>query len=111
MTTIPNMRCLPGGLQSWFDRETFDIHVPLSQEDLRQAHVSAGLEVIASGYLMFCNFSALAGPKSTLGQCLHKAFVAVSVGTWLLERLKLAPKPNGLTSPYVYCVARRPVGN
>ncbi len=110
ITVILNMNGLVGWLQKTLGREVFDVHVPLSREELRRAHEVAGLEVLNCGYFCFLNFGVLnlnQIRRSLLGLWASRALNGISAATWLLERFGLRLAANRVTSPYVVCVSTK----
>src|SRR5262249_30654761 len=93
ITTIPNMVGAIGFVQKLVNRPVFDIHVPLSHEDLMAAHAAAGLNIRASGYFLPTHFGVnnLSGLPRSAGWFLKKmilsGLIGVSVSVWALERI------------------------
>lgn len=52
VTEIPNLSSSLGFLQKTFNKEVYDIHVPLDKEELKKAHENAGLSVFLSRYVV-----------------------------------------------------------
>lgn len=52
VTEIPNLSSTLGFLQKTFNKEVYDIHVPLDLNELRTAHEKAGLDVFFSKYVV-----------------------------------------------------------
>lgn len=109
ITIVPNMRGLIGALQKLADPETYEIHVPLSANDLAQAHRDSGFDVIESGYLMTANFSVVnfAGSHWFASHAGPRLASWASKLVWLAERFVMPELPNGLTSPYAFVLARK----
>jgi SAM-dependent methyltransferase len=106
LKVVPNMNGLPGFLQKRLGRKIYDLHVPLSREDLNVAAKTAKLEVVESGYLMFSHFGVLNLGPDPLNRLLSMGLIALSVLTWVLEKIGLRFPENRWTSPFVYLVAR-----
>jgi cyclopropane fatty-acyl-phospholipid synthase-like methyltransferase len=110
LTVVPNLQYLPGVLMKVLNRAVYDVHVPLSSGDLKNAHGQCGLEVLDCRHLGLINLSALnlSGKegKCWCGPTLH-LFSWISKAVWIMERLGLRTHPNSVTSPYIVCVARR----
>jgi SAM-dependent methyltransferase len=110
ITLIPNLCGAPGWLQRRIDRGVYDIHVPLTEHDLAEAHRRAGLVPLDCRYLLSANWSMVAysrlkrwrleGPALRVASAASKLF-------WVMERGGLGLPPNRLTSPYVVCHAVR----
>lgn len=117
ITIVPNMRGVNGWIQKHINRPIFDIHVPLTDQDLRRAHQSAGLNVMQSRYFLPMNFGILNlnGLKSSgVIYFLKRVFLAVLVRlgfiSWFID-MKLIHLPSSRTfSPLVVCVAEKPTG-
>ena len=115
-TSVPNLRGAMGLVQRALDRATYDIHVPLSAVNVRQAHENAGLHVIECDYFLSTNFGVLnvnaIRPYSMewlIKRLITNALTGVSVVAWWIERL-VGNLPTGQTfSPYVNCVAVKPL--
>lgn len=115
ITTAPNMAGLTGLAQKFFNRNVYDKHVSLSVASLSAAHAKSGLEVLEEGYLEFMNFGVInaggttsAGLSRSMRISIHKALLGVTLGAWALETLFGPWRGNPFSSPYVYCIARRP---
>ncbi|HEY1723436.1 MAG TPA: class I SAM-dependent methyltransferase [Magnetospirillaceae bacterium] len=110
ISTIPNMRGIPGCLQRRLDRRLFDIHVPLDRDQFAEAHRRAGLTVLRSSYVMTLNFYVLqySAESSWIGLTLRALRTAIMRSVWWSERTFAWSYPNRLTSPYVLCAARLP---
>lgn len=112
-TNVPNMTNLMGLLQRLFDKKIYDIHNPISKEDIKKAHEDAGLNVVDCDYFFSSNFLVLninSIKKNTFEWWSKKIFLnvlaAVSVLVWSIEKtLKLNIKPSAFFSPYINCVA------
>ncbi|GAB6126964.1 class I SAM-dependent methyltransferase [Humidesulfovibrio idahonensis] len=111
LTLAPNMRGLTGLLQRVADKRTFDLHVPLTPEDLARAHRESGLKPLAWGHLGTLNLGVVNLSRWASRPVGHRLLTWLlagsSMGVWLLERLCKDELPNGLTSPVAYCVARK----
>jgi len=115
LTSIPNLKGLPGRLVKALNRPVYDIHVPLDAEALAQAHRQAGLTVIACDNFMSSNFGVcnLDGIPTRSAEWLAKKsvlalLVRLSRLAWFVEERRGEEfKANPLTSPYINCVARK----
>ena len=113
LTTIPNMRGLPGLLQRLLDSEIFELHVPLACSELRQAHAACGLEVIDAGYILpvhlgVCNLGRHGASFGWRTPLFYALVVASTVIQWA-GRVVPLPRSEAM-SPYVYVLARKPPG-
>lgn len=113
-TLVPNMSGLMGTIQRRVNRPAYDIHVPLTREQLRAAHAGAGLEVLSCDYLLFSNLNVLniwnvRDESPRLWRFANRAFSAIDRVLALVERaLPAGLRTNPFTSPYVACVAMLP---
>jgi 2-polyprenyl-3-methyl-5-hydroxy-6-metoxy-1,4-benzoquinol methylase len=113
VTMIPNMTGLMGRIQKLVNQPVYDIHVPLDQPALVEAHRAAGLNLIDCHYLMGFNLmvintrNARAGfVGRTLRKFLFYGFLAVSKAVWAVERFA-GPFPGTKRwSPLLIAVAR-----
>lgn len=116
ITVIPNLHGTVGALQRFVNRSVYQVHVPLSAEDLARAHAEAGLLVQYSTCFLSTGFGVVnPGFRSNpVRQWLARAAVGllarVSMAIWRLEAFGLGLPVGRLFSPYVVCVARRPLG-
>jgi SAM-dependent methyltransferase len=113
VTMIPNMTGVVGRIQKLVNRAVYDIHVPLDERALIEAHRAAGLSLIDCNYLMSFNLAvvntrhAQAGfVGRTVRKTLAYAFLAVSHLVWAVERFS-GPFPRTQRwSPLLIAVAR-----
>jgi 2-polyprenyl-3-methyl-5-hydroxy-6-metoxy-1,4-benzoquinol methylase len=115
ITSIPNMTGLVGAMQRALNRPVFDVHVPLDADQLRQAVVRAGLDVISCDYFMSVNLAVcnLKGVDRgsltfTVKRMIMAAANAVTAGAWLIEEAVGRLPASHVASPYINCLARRP---
>ena len=107
ITTVPNMRGIPGALQRMLDPKIYRIHVPLRPGDLRAAHECAGLEVVHCDYVMPANLRVVVvDPNRRKRDTLRRALAGATKLLWAPERFGVRVAPNRLTSPYIACAAR-----
>lgn len=115
-TNIPNLRGAIGFMQSRLDRTVYDIHVPLTDNDVRRAHEKAGLKVIHCDYFLATNFGILnlnsIRPRSFewwTKKMITSILTRLSMGVWWLEcKVGVLPASRAF-SPYVNCLAVKPV--
>jgi cyclopropane fatty-acyl-phospholipid synthase-like methyltransferase len=113
VTSIPNMVGLNGSLQKLLNRAVFEIHVPLDKGTLAEAHCSSGLEVIMCEYflpvnLLVVNIERMRGTFSyNLVMALNSCFSKLA---WLVTNALPLLQPNPFTSPYINCLAKKPLG-
>ena len=112
ITIIPNMSGLMGWLQRRLDKSAYDVHVALDREDLASYHSRAGLEVDTCEYFLPVYLGVLnvdSWPKSLPYRS------AFRLGTGISRALRVAidylpfVRPNRWTSPFITCVARKPL--
>lgn len=112
LTLVPNMHGLTGLVQRLMDARIFALHTPLSPAALALAHQDCGLVPLECGHLGTLNLSvanhARWAGRPLLDALLARAKAWPSKLVWLAERALGRELPNGITSPLVYCVARKP---
>jgi hypothetical protein len=104
------MRRLVGWMVKVTDRQSYDVHVPLDREALVQAHRDAGLNVLWSEYILplDVNLFGVTGIKPRwLRLPAVGAASAIAGIVWALDARGLVPRPNPVTSPYIFCVAEK----
>jgi len=112
ITIIPNLAGLLGPLQRSLNRAVYDVHVPLTAEQLAKAHERAGLRVVASGYLVpvnfgICNLTGLHGGRYLASRVLIAGLVRLVYLCWLFdEHVKQLPETRTFAGS-VYCVASK----
>jgi len=111
ITMIPNMKGLYGWLYRFFDRQVFDLHVPLSLNDLEQAHRKSGLSPISGEYIV-----GLPGvidrervEPVMWRRVLRRLVARLSAGYWWLEERGIGFPENRITSPYLVFAAKKVV--
>jgi SAM-dependent methyltransferase len=73
ITIVPNMTGVIGWMQKIVDRSIYDIHVPITREELDAAHSAAGVQKVESYYLTLLN----------LGICNVNGHVFHSLAWWV----------------------------
>jgi len=110
ITNIPNMIGLNAVIQKCLDISVYDIHVPLSCEQLENAHVEAGMDVVECRYFMFLNMSVI-NIENKKNRIWYSPVVRLrawlSKMVWFFEGAIAQIKPNRISSPYINCVARK----
>jgi SAM-dependent methyltransferase len=113
ITVVPNMHGVNGLLQKLFDRTVYDLHVPLTPQQLRDAHINAGFAVEQCDYFLSTNFYVVSSqhrqgkPAYVAIRLLHALLNRLSIAIWAMER-HLGAFPNTRSfSPYVTCLAMR----
>ena len=114
ITIVPNMNGATGFAQKTLDRGVFDIHLPLTREQLRDAHVSAGLRVENCNYFLPSSFG-LVNLNTTSRQSavwwLKKVVLAglsrLSMLSWWVEEHVGTLPVSRLFSPYINCIASK----
>ena len=107
-TLVPNMSGVVGFIQKYVDRAIYDIHMPLTKEDLILAHHSSGLTLENCDYFLSNNLGVVnSGEFSShpLNKYLRRVLSASSKVTWVLERYGLRIPNNRFTSPYIISLA------
>lgn len=109
ITTIPNMGGLTGFMQRMLSREIFEKHKVLTPDILQRAHESVGLEILRCEYIHFIDFGVVnAGYRPPLYKKLFLgALTNLTSLTWKLESLTGSWMPNRISSPHVWCTARK----
>lgn len=113
ITLIPNLRGIYGLLQRAVNRPVYDMHVPLSRDELVRAHTAAGLSVRWSSYVLGANLCALNIENLRQRPRLYAAGDRwrwrASKACWLIESVLPLDITNRWTSPYVVVAADRTV--
>jgi 2-polyprenyl-3-methyl-5-hydroxy-6-metoxy-1,4-benzoquinol methylase len=117
ITQIPNMAGLIGQLQKLVNPATYQVHVPLTREQLAIAHEQAGLSVVHCDYFLSTGFGvvSLHGLDDTklstrCKQQMLSIMKKASVLVWAAENATVPLPPTRLFAPSIFCVARRPSG-
>ena len=104
------MSGLVGLLQKTFDKDIYDIHVPLSAKELKKAHSSNEAILKKCEYFMSMNLS-IVHASSLEGTIKNKIFRrALSVPTklvWIAEKSGIRLPTNKFTSPYIIALAEK----
>jgi len=115
ITSVPNMNGSVGLAQKVLDSAVYEIHVPLTRERLRSAHVSAGLMVEHCDYFLPSNFGVCNLNKTSVRTwygglkkvCLAALCRLSMISWWLEQRFGRLPTSR-LFSPYVNCLSVKP---
>ena len=109
-TLIPNMTGILGFVQKLLDRDVYEIHVPLTQKKLAQAHQRENLNLKTCEYFTFINLNVLnSGSFSShiLNQYLRHILSGISKIFWKLERYGVKIPGNRYTSPYLIAISEK----
>jgi SAM-dependent methyltransferase len=113
ITIVPNMGGLCGLVQKLICRSVYLVHEPLTKADLEVAHIKADLIIIKTGYLEFLNFGVInvgtnsSGLVQIFRKVIHKCLLLLTVTVWIFEKIFGSAPENAITSPYIYCVAKK----
>jgi SAM-dependent methyltransferase len=111
ITLVPNLAGALGFLQRLLNKPVYDLHVPLSLDDLVQAHRDCGLDIVDFGLIGTVNFSVLnfSGPQSRVSPRIGLRLASwTSKIVWIMRRIGMPDMPNRLFSPYIACIAKKP---
>lgn len=110
-TLIPNMTGLNGFLYKTLNRPLYDTHVPLTLDALRKGHEGAGLEILRTEHVL-----GLPGIMDSdrrepiLWRRILRSFASgFRAFNWWLEERGIGVPENALTSPYMICIAKKPL--
>lgn len=116
VTIVPNFAGSLGPMQKLFNRRVYDTHVVLDRDALATAHEAAGLEVMQCFYFGPMNFGVLnlaadgeSGLVIFVKRLVFLSLIAVSGAFWAGEKILGPMGPSPRWSPYIACVARKPV--
>jgi 2-polyprenyl-3-methyl-5-hydroxy-6-metoxy-1,4-benzoquinol methylase len=114
VTTVPNMAGLTGRLQRALDPAVYEKHVALNADRLRSAHERAGLQVLDTRYVLFAHLGVVnineahAGIGGVVRSMVLGGLKALTAMLWFVEKRVGSLPANAATSPYVFCLARKP---
>lgn len=99
-------------IQKFVGKEVYDIHKELTVEDVKQAHINAGLEILFCHYFIFISLGsvnflserAFRHPK--FFNMLQKIIVHSSHIVYYIAKVLHLP-PNKFTSPAIICIAKK----
>jgi 2-polyprenyl-3-methyl-5-hydroxy-6-metoxy-1,4-benzoquinol methylase len=108
ITNIPNLIGWMGMIQKCLNRDVYNIHVPLSPENLCEAHRRNRFQVISCDYFLVLNLGVLnlenVKKNAFLARILHlRSWINKTI--WAFEKIIPLFKPNRWSSPYINCVA------
>ena len=114
-TAIPNFIGLVGFFHKQINRPVYNVHFPMDVALLKQIHQQAGLKILKCEYFMFTNFSVinLRGlARDSILWVIKKLgrnfLLSLTVLCWLFEKYTHYTIPsNWITSPYIYCLAKK----
>lgn len=106
ITEVPTMRGPYGLVYRVLQPSIYRAHIPQRRNGLAKAHAEAGLEVTSCDYILGLP-GLLTRPAADASAFRRLAFSISTAYSWLEQRGFGIP-PNGLTSPYALCTARKP---
>jgi len=111
---IPNFTGVLGIYQKLLDRGMYDAHVPMSREKLASAHQEAGLEIESCDYFMPICLEVInveRWPRNVLYWFTIRSHTAISRAVWFVDDHVVRLPQNRWTSPFIYCVSRKPLNH
>lgn len=110
ITLIPNLAGVIGPIQRLLNKPVYDLHVPLSVDDLVRAHRDGGFDVVDSGLIGTINLGILnfSGAASRVPLRIGQRLTSwTSKFVWTLRRLGMPDMPSRFLSPNIACVAKK----
>lgn len=110
ITLIPNMPGIVGWLQKYIDKSVYDVHIPLTKENLSDAHAQTGLELLNCDYFMQINLSVVNSASfspNRFGGYLRRILSGISKTFWFLEKRGIRLPVNRFMSPYIISTAQK----
>ena len=107
LTLIPNLGGFNGVAARWLSRELYDKHVPMTPDQLADAHSRAGLTVRCASYLVGAD-AWVANPGASPARWkrwAYKPLLAATRLAWILDERIGLPRSR-LLSPWVVVVAQ-----
>ncbi len=109
-TLIPNLSGIMGTIQKCVNKSIYDIHVPLTKDDLHNAHNDADLKLIECEYFLSINLNVInigENFSSPFKKILRHMFSSISKVCWILERIGIKLPRCRFTSPYIIALATK----
>lgn len=105
VTEVPNFSkgSICSGIQKIADRKVYDKHVPLSREDVLNAHERCGFQTVYCNYTIGMNFGVIHYKKSQ--EWIKKSLTRMSKLVMLMKKDKL--RGTKMFSPYIYYVGEK----
>lgn len=112
VATVPNMAGFIGRVQRSIDRATFELHRPLTPDDLSAAAAAAGLVAVSCRPFLLFNLGAVSIARLLPHPLLHGAcrlfFAGTSRAVWAVQRLTGEDATGPWLAPYLWCSGRLP---
>jgi SAM-dependent methyltransferase len=111
ITMVPNLAGWLGSLQKWVSPEVMATHIPLTREELAEAHEKAGLKPHLSAYLAFLHFSVVNPGDRWQGWRkvgFLKSLKLASVLAGALRRLGPGLPLDRRAAGFIVCIAAKP---
>lgn len=110
-SVIPNMSGLCGYLTKKWAPEIYKMHVPLDLSGFENAHISANLKIIYSGYLCSVNLGVISScfPKReywNLNYYIYIFLVRLNLILWWFERHFCRLPASKTLSPYILIISQ-----
>lgn len=109
ITVVPNMNGLVGFMQKKVNREIYDLHVPLTKQDLLLSHCESGFDCLFCDYYTFANFYVVNAGDVDNGIWINllKILHLANKSLWLMENVTNPLPSNYYSSPCVICIAKK----
>ncbi len=106
LTVIPNMNGIVGFFQKTLNRTVYDVHIPYTKEDIKNAHEKAGYKTL------FCNYFGLyqAGVVNLKGlkneNLIQKILAVPGKPIYLLHKITKISFDSKYLSPYIIYIGK-----
>ena len=103
------MSGLYGWLYRFYDRNVYKMHIPLTLNSLKKAHLDCGLDIICTDYILGLPGVMDGGrfEPNKLKNIFRKIAHKFTKWYWILEKNNLGVPKNAVTSPYMLCIASK----
>ncbi|WP_024787508.1 methyltransferase domain-containing protein [Lebetimonas sp. JH369] len=101
LTVIPNMNGIIGLLQKLLNKPVYDVHIPYTREDIKNAHEKAGYNTLFCNYYGLYQAGVINLTGNKFGNILRKLLAIPGKPIYYLYKLTKIPFDSKYISPYI----------
>jgi len=106
LTVIPNMNGIVGLLQKLLNRPVYDVHIPYTKEEMKNAHENAGYKTLFCDYFGLYQAGVINLDGNKYDTMLRKVLAIPGKPIYYFNKITKIPLDSQAISPYIIYIGR-----